>query len=946
MDSFPLPSRRMTRNLVGGLAAMAALATPALASAARSTDGQTPATAGASCWEIKQTAPSSPDGVYWLRTPKLQAPEQFHCDMTTDGGGWVLIGRGREGWREEYEGLGTTAQVRDNVTGTAAFTPRQLSGATIDALLDGQRVDSMTDGIRLRRATNQAGTSWQEVRFRFTSRDRWTWAIRGRHHVTQIRFDGSNPVNNQRSNNFGSNNNLNRVYTEISTNQGWNLGWSFGSQARGNPSADSHIWANTTSRQYPIPFTQVYIRPQLRTQDLTYPTVPTGGLDKIERRAVHESFALPTVWGVNGLSKGSGELRTEAQAFAQVGDHVFVGGNFRYVQRTEGGADRVEQPYLAAFNVNTGQWVSSFRPTFNDQIKSLVALPDGTIGVGGEFTQVNGQDIPGFTTLDPATGQIGSNLSLEIENRISGGSPVYVRSMKVHGDWLYLGGAFTHTRGNGDSFFRWARNAMRVNLTTKRMDETWNPNLGGAVNEIAPSADGTRVYVAGYFETAGTEPFIKAGALTASSPATPLPWTPTFSVANMRQRFQFTIVESANSVFVGGSEHSFFGYDKSDLSLKSGSISMAGGDFQTAVSDANRGVVYGGCHCDDFIYSGTTSYPWPSNFTQGDKLGFVGAWDEATGDVLPEFAPKLRARNGYGAWASFIDSNGNLWLGGSFDRSTVQSGATQWSGGFMRMAPRDTTAPPAPGNLQANGNTDEVGLTWSAAGQSGVTYEVLENGRVVATTSGTSVNLSTLGDPARYVVRAVDSAGNRSASTSAADFDPASAPVTTTVIERDSAWKFRYDAAPITGWTAPSFDDSAWTGGLAPLGWGSPDIGTNISTGIEGPRPLTAQYRTSFTVADPDQLDDVTITFIADDGAIVYLNGQEIGRQNLPGGTITQNTYATAAPNRATAENNLVTVTLPASALVPGENVIAAQTHLNYRSTPSLTFHLTAQTRG
>ncbi len=946
MDSFPPPRRRTTRKLVGALAVAVALGVPAFASAARNIDGQSEATAAASCWEIKQLDASAPSGVYWLRTPKLQAPQQFYCDMTTDGGGWVLVGRGRQGWRSEYEGLGTAAQVRDNVTGTAAFLPRQLPGTVIDGLLDGRRVDSLTDGIRLRRATNTAGTTWQETRFTMRGRDRWSWAFRARHWVDNIKFDSTTSSNGQRSNNFGSDNNYRRVYTDITSAQGWNGGFGFGSSARGTTAADSYIWSASASIGYPIPFTQVYIRPKLMTADLTYPTVPAEGTAKIEQRAVHNSWALPTVWGVNGLAKGSGELRSEAQAFAQVGDYVYVGGNFRYVQKDEGGTGRVEQSYLAAFDVNTGEWVSTFRPTFNDQIKSLVALPDGTLAVGGEFTQANGQAAVGFTVLDPATGQTSPTLSAEIENRIGGGSAVTVRSMKVQGNWLYLGGAFTHTKASGDNYFRYARNAMRINLTTKRVDDTWNPNLGGTVNDITPSADGTRVYVAGYFETAGTSTFIKAGALTATSPATPLPWTPTFSVTNNAQRFQFTITETAHSVWLGGSEHLFTSYDKNSLALTSGSVAMAGGDFQTSVSDNATGVVYAGCHCEDYIYSGTTSYPWPSNFSQGEKLGFVGAWDEATGELIPDFAPKIKARQGYGAWSSFIDSNGNLWIGGDFESSVVKSGVSQWSGGFIRFSPRDTTAPPSPTDLQVNGDPSTVTLSWTPVSESGVTYEVLENGRVVATTSGNSVTLPALGSAAQYVVRAADASGNRSASTSRVTYDPASAPVTTTVVARNASWQWRYNSDAITGWQAPAFDSSSWSTGLAPLGWGSSDIGTDISAGLPGAKPLAAQFRTSFTVADPSTLDDVIVTYIADDGAVVYLNGQEISRQNLPTGTITQNTYATAAPKRATAEGNLVTVTVPASMLVAGQNVISAETHLNYKSTPDATFYLTAQTRG
>ena len=61
-------------------------------------DGTTAATAGASCWGIKQQVPASTSGTYWLNTAALERPQQFSCDMTTEGGGWVLVCRGRQGW--------------------------------------------------------------------------------------------------------------------------------------------------------------------------------------------------------------------------------------------------------------------------------------------------------------------------------------------------------------------------------------------------------------------------------------------------------------------------------------------------------------------------------------------------------------------------------------------------------------------------------------------------------------------------------------------------------------------------------------------------------------------------------------------------------------------------------------------------------------------------------
>ena len=128
-----------------------------------------PADAGPSCYAIKQSFPTSPDGIYWLATPQLMAPQQFRCDMTTDGGGWVLVGRGRQGWWFDTAGQGSATALRNTATGTAAFAPASLSSATIDGLLAGGNVDGLVDGIRVRRAADAAGTNWQEVRYHVQS---------------------------------------------------------------------------------------------------------------------------------------------------------------------------------------------------------------------------------------------------------------------------------------------------------------------------------------------------------------------------------------------------------------------------------------------------------------------------------------------------------------------------------------------------------------------------------------------------------------------------------------------------------------------------------------------------------------------------------------------------------------------------------------------------------
>ena len=145
--------------------------------------------------------------------------------------------------------------------------------------------------------------------------------------------------------------------------------------------------------------------------------------------------------------------------------------------------------------------------------------------------------------------------------------------------------------------------------------------------------------------------------------------------------------------------------------------------------------------------------------------------------------------------------------------------------------------------------------------------------------------------------------------------DPDPEPEPSSLVAAGSDWAYRYESdAPDADWAGTAFDDSGWTTGAAPLGWGHNDLGTELT--VAGTKPLTAYFRRSFTVDDATQVAALELTTRADDGVVVYVNGTEVARSNMPTGSIGHGTYASAAPNAAAALANPVTVTVPGDLLV------------------------------
>lgn len=748
---------------------------PASADPAPVLDGSQSSLAAPSCWAIKQQNPASPDGVYWLQTPQLVAPQQFYCDQTTDGGGWVLVGRGREGWTWNYNGQGSAAAVRDTPTGTDAFAPAALPATTVQGLLGGGRVDALTDGVRVRRAKDAAGATYQELRIKLSNRPNWSWAIGGGELFSSIQVDGlSYGSGNTQSWAYGSNQQYLRMTTNEQQNHNYRMGFGYGNQIAGANSASSYLWQYTTEKSA-IAFSQIFIRPKLTTA--TYDPIPATGVPASTVRSLMSSTTSPnTPWGVTGIQGAVSELNMEVEAFAQIGNTMYVGGGFQNVQKgaTPTPDQKIAQPWLAGFDINTGEWLSSFRPALNGEVWDLQATPDGKLVVGGQFTTVNGVADAGITEVDPTTGATVPTWNASVQWVSSDGLPAQVKALDYQDGWLYVGGRFNRiTGGTPVKGPVTVGRAARLRVSDGQPDGTWKPNFDGTVVELDASAQGDRVYFSGYFDNLNGSPSKNIAVVSTAAGAAQVPglgtWQP--SVGSGTATYQQAIKEDGNYVWQGGSEHILGQYDRSTYQLKSSDItkggpSGGGGDIQ-AIGITN-GVVYASCHCGNYAYSNDINYsnPVPSASDVND-IQYIGAWDEATGQYLPDFYPSaLDTRSGIGGWELTPDSNGCLWFGGDFTQGSYQNTGYQWLGGFGKFCARDSVAPTVPANLRSSTTPTGPKLAWDAAtdNSGSVKYEVLRNDRVIATTTGVSyIDTTAPTAGATYWVRAIDDTGNRSA---------------------------------------------------------------------------------------------------------------------------------------------------------------------------------------
>lgn len=248
-----------------------------------------------------------------------------------------------------------------------------------------------------------------------------------------------------------------------------------------------------------------------------------------------------------------------------------------------------------------------------------------------------------------------------------------------------------------------------------------------------------------------------------------------------------------------------------------------------------------------------------------------------------------------------------------------------------------TVAISSPGNGDSFDPGTAVTLTATATAASGKNIKKVEfyeqaNKVGEATSSPFSVTLSDLSEDAHvFTARATDSAGIFASSAPVSiSVGGLKEKVTLLAIDDKTTWKYDRSATDLgTAWKDKVYDDSKWPEGKALIADESTTTVEPIRTAINrfndaGDHVTTFYYRTHFTfngTVSPSV--KLQLRHVVDDGAVFYLNGVEINRLGIAAdATFDFSTFFADHENAYAGPFDI-----PASLLVPGDNVLAAEVH-------------------
>jgi hypothetical protein len=185
---------------------------------------------------------------------------------------WFLVGRGRNNWDFDADGQGVNADIITGLGTSAAFSPRAYNNAIINSLITSGGINLTGVEIRINRAANVTGTSFQEVFWRPITQTTWTWDFPGTDYDVEhdVRasilgaafLDTTGKTRDSMNTPISSSaNDHTRIFSWGWASQASQKGFCYGSTIGGTDgnSPTTFMWELNTE-QHACPYTEVFIR--------------------------------------------------------------------------------------------------------------------------------------------------------------------------------------------------------------------------------------------------------------------------------------------------------------------------------------------------------------------------------------------------------------------------------------------------------------------------------------------------------------------------------------------------------------------------------------------------------------------------------------------------------------------------------------------------------------
>ena len=583
---------------------------------------------------------------------------------------------------------------------------------------------------------------------------------------------------------------------------------------------------------------------------------------------------------------------TNGKVFAVeiIGETVYVGGSFSQV-RNPGSTSTLSRENFAAFNLTTGD-VLPLRADTDGPVRSI-ETSGNRVWIGGTFSEVGGEERKNIAALDGSVGSLDPDFDIDVDGP--------VLDMAFGNGSLYVAGLFTEV-GDVDRY-----SIAALDPVTGAARSAFDAKANASVRTVVVSRAAGRVFIGGSFTYLDGAPRAHVSEV---DPTTGAAVGLGYELAEA-PLIELDVTGDGSIVFgaVAGLENRAQAW--STFSGKRLWYQRAMGDVQ-AIAFHDR-VVYFGFH-EGFEDDLTV------------RLLAIDVW---TGELV-DFSPPINSF--YGVWA-IAASPAGLAIGGEF--SEVAGVRAKGFAVFPGAGgPPDTSPPEAPGGVRVGApGEDGIALEWDPASDDhGVSYyRIFRDGQRLATTFETRYVDSDVvpSEVYSYQIQASDFAGNVSSLSPTLEVA-----ATTRLIAPGSEWYFDDTERSANGWTQSGFDHGSWSHGSAQLGFGEGDEATVLEPG-----EMTYYFRRWIDVPAGWEVLSAELGIVRDDGAIVYVNGTEVFRTNMPSGSVTGSTPA-AGTTSGSDENRWYTTSIDAGLWEEGANLVAVEVHQRSRSSSDVSFDL------